>query len=56
MTDKCKHKSRSAAIDCLELTVSLRCIDCNITVSARPLTEDEINKLIKKELGRYGTP
>lgn len=54
MTDTCKHENTSATIDCKELAISLKCNDCGKVKVSRQLTEDEINKIIKKELGRYG--
>lgn len=54
MTNECEHNNTRAIIDCLELAISLVCDDCDTTTKSRPLTEEEVNKLIKKELGRYG--
>lgn len=54
MADDCKHSDTSASIDCLELAIALKCDNCGHIVKSRPLTEEELNKLIKKELGRYG--
>ena len=54
MKNKCKHNNASATIDCLELTIALKCDDCGKIKASRPLTEEEINKLIKKELKLYG--
>jgi len=54
MIDGCKHKNTSASVDCLELVISLKCNDCGKTKASRKLTEEEINKIIEKELGRYG--
>ena len=55
MSDNCEHKNTSASIDCLELAISLKCDDCGKIKASRKLTEDEINRIIKKELGRYGS-
>lgn len=54
MISSCDHNSKSIAIHCLDLAISLICDDCGATVKSRKLTEEEINKLIKKELKRYG--
>jgi len=54
MKGSCDHKNTRTVIDCCELAITLICTDCNATVSGRPLVEDEINRLIKKELERYG--
>ena len=53
MTYNCEHKNTRAVIDCSELAISLICDHCDTIVKSRPLTEDEINRIIKKELGRY---
>jgi len=55
MIDDCEHKNTRGVIDCLELSITLKCDDCGVSVKSR-LTEDEINRIIKKELGRYGKP
>ena len=55
MIDDCEHNNKRAVIDCLELEISLVCDNCEETVKSRPLTEDEIDRIIKKELGRYGS-
>lgn len=54
MTDNCKHNNTSASIDCLELSIALKCDNCGHVVASRPLTEEEVNKIVQKELGRYG--
>lgn len=53
MTDKCKHNNTSVTIDCLELVISLKCDHCEHVVASRPLTEEEVNKIISKEVKRY---
>lgn len=53
MTDKCKHSNTSATIDCLELAISLKCDNCGHVVASRKLTEEEVNKIISKEVKRY---